>query len=139
MLAVLALLAAGLSACSPAASGSAAGGRADGAPSAATGARLYNDNCTACHQEDGHGIPGVYPNLADSPVVLGDPVALARWVVHGERPASLPAGRYPTLMPQFSWMTPDEAAAILTYMRSSFGNRGPAVSAAELRAALAER
>jgi mono/diheme cytochrome c family protein len=92
-----------------------------------TGARLYESNCIACHQEDAAGIPGVYPSLVGSPVVVGDPRALALWVVKGVRPAALPAGRYATQMPQFGWLKPDAAAALLTYVRASFGNHAPAV------------
>ena len=106
-----------------------AGGAADAQPD---GARLYAGNCIACHQQDGRGIPGVYPALAGSPVVAGDPVALAAWIVRGQRPATLPAGRYTTVMPQFVWLRPDAAAALLTYLRRSFGNQAAAVDAAAL-------
>src|SRR5437762_3134073 len=72
-----------------------------GPAAADTGARIYNGNCIACHQQDARGIPGVYPSLVGSPVVLGDPSALALWVVKGRRPSSMAAGRYPTTMMQF--------------------------------------
>ncbi len=100
------------------------------------GSSLYQANCIACHQPDGRGLPGVYPSLIGSPVVLGDPGALASWVVEGRRPAALPAGRYPTAMPQFGWMKPAAAAALLTYLRGSFGNAAPAVDAATVARAL---
>ncbi len=103
-----------------------------------TGARLYESNCIACHQQDAAGIPGVYPSLVESPVVIGDPKALTLWVVKGVRPAALPAGRYATLMPQFGWLKPDEAAALLTYVRSSFGNHAPAVDTETVARALDE-
>lgn len=96
------------------------------------GARLYAGNCIACHQQDGRGIPGVYPPLAGSPVVAGDPVVLAAWIVRGTRPATLPAGRYTTAMPQFAWLRAADAAALLTYLRGSFGNQAAAVDAAAL-------
>jgi len=122
-----------LAACSP----SAPSERADApASDAARGARLYDANCVACHQQSGRGVPGVYPSLAGSPVVLGDPEGLARWIVRGERPASWAAGRYPTVMPHFGWMKAADAAALATYLRSSFGNGAPPVTAASLQAAL---
>jgi mono/diheme cytochrome c family protein len=101
-----------------------------------TGARLYDANCIACHQPDARGIPGVYPSLAGSAVVLGDPNELVLWIVRGLRPQSMPAGRFSTAMPQFGWMKPDDAAALCTYLRSSFGNAAPGVDAATVASAL---
>ncbi|HTV94451.1 MAG TPA: cytochrome c [Steroidobacteraceae bacterium] len=111
---------------------------ASAAAPAALGAKLYDGNCVACHQHDARGIPGVYPSLAGSALVLGDPRAFARWVVEGERPASLPAGRYATVMPKFGWMKDSDVAALLTYLRSNFGNAAPAVDAATIGQALGD-
>jgi hypothetical protein len=78
----------------------------------------------------------VYPSLAGSPVVVGDPAELALWVIKGQRPASMPAGRYSTQMLQFGWMQPTDAAALFSYLRSSFGNSAPPVDAATVAKAL---
>jgi len=131
---VLAILLSGgaLAACSaktPAASN-------DGAASAEVGERIFNGNCVACHQQGGVGIPGVYPSLVASPVVLGDPAELARWVIRGQRPASMPAGRYSTQMLQFGWLKPADAASLFTYLRSHFGNSAEPVDAATVTKAL---
>jgi mono/diheme cytochrome c family protein len=100
-------------------------------PASSTGERIYDGSCAACHRADGQGIPGVYPSLAGSPVVAGDPEALAAWVIKGQRPATMPpAGRYPTKMLQFGWLKDQDAAALLTFVRSHFGNSAPAVDAA---------
>ena len=117
-----------LAACSPQ-SGSGASNAA-APPPADLGARLYNQNCVPCHREDGVGVPTVYPSLAGSAVVKGDPVQLAQWVLSGKRPPTLPAGRYSTQMLLFGWMKDADAAALLTYVRSHFGNDAPAVDAA---------
>jgi mono/diheme cytochrome c family protein len=109
---------------------------ASDAPPAALGARLYDVNCAACHQQDGRGIPGVYPTMAGSPLVLGDPKDLALWVLKGRRTASMPEGRYPTKMQAFDWMKPAAAAALFTYLRSSFDNAAPAVDASAVAKAL---
>jgi mono/diheme cytochrome c family protein len=126
---VLVVLLGGLVACAPAAPSA-------GAPGERTGADLFNGSCSACHQPNGEGIPGVYPSLAGSPVVLGDPRALLLWVARGERPATMPPGRYSTAMPAFGWLKPADAAALLTYLRSSFGNHAPPVDAASAAIAL---
>jgi mono/diheme cytochrome c family protein len=109
-------------------------GRAAGGPE--VGQRIYSGNCVPCHQESGVGIPGVYPSLAGSPVVLGDPAQLTLWVLKGQRPASMPAGRYSTQMLQFGWMKPADAAALFSYVRSSFGNSAPPIDAATVERAL---
>jgi mono/diheme cytochrome c family protein len=80
----------------------------------------------------------VYPSLAGSPVVLGDPKTFALWVIKAQRAASMPVGKYATAMPQFGWMKAADAAALLTYVRSNFGNAAPPVAAAELSAALGD-
>jgi mono/diheme cytochrome c family protein len=109
---------------------------AGGSPAAQLGGRIYDGNCVPCHQQTGAGIPGVYPTLVGSPVVLGDPGELARWVLKGQRPPAMPAGRYPTQMLQFGWMKPADAAALFTYLRSNFGNSAPPVDAAAVAKAL---
>jgi mono/diheme cytochrome c family protein len=81
-------------------------------------------------------MPNVYPSLAGSPVVLGDPKELALWVIKNQRPASMPAGRFPSVMPPFGWLKDADAAAVLSYVRSSFGNAAPAVDAATVASAL---
>ena len=102
------------------------------------GERIYSGNCVPCHQQNGAGIPGVYPSLAGSAVVTGDPVELVRWVMQGQRPHSMPAGRYSTQMLQFGWMKPADAAALFSYLRSNFGNSAAPVDAATVAKALGQ-
>jgi mono/diheme cytochrome c family protein len=100
------------------------------------GAQVYEGICMACHQRDGRGVANLYPSLAGSPVVNGDPAALLRWVMKGERPPSMPAGRSAAVMPPYGWLKDADAAALLTHVRSNFGNRSPAMSAADVARAL---
>jgi mono/diheme cytochrome c family protein len=120
-----------LAACSP----SNGEGAPIGAAGPSRGAMLFENNCVACHQQNARGIPGVYPSLAGSPVVLGDPQGFAGWVVEGRRAASMTPGRYTTSMPKFGWMKAADAAALLTYLRSNFGNSAPPVDAAAVAGA----
>jgi mono/diheme cytochrome c family protein len=100
------------------------------AAAADRGAALYAQNCVPCHRDNGEGLPKVFPSLSGSPAVVGDPIELAAWVLSQKRPASIPAGRYPTQMLLFGWMSDPDAAALLTYIRSHFGNSAPPVDAA---------
>jgi mono/diheme cytochrome c family protein len=125
---VLLGLAALLAACQQSNPGKGAGAAADSG--AERGAALYAQNCVPCHRENGEGVPKVFPSLSGSPAVLGDPLELAQWVLSQKRPASIPAGRYPTQMLLFGWMSDADAAALLTYIRSNFGNSAAPVDAA---------
>jgi mono/diheme cytochrome c family protein len=122
----------------PAATAAAAAASNAGPTAAEVGARIYSGNCVPCHQQTGMGIAGVYPSLAGSPVVLGDPAELALWVLKGQRPPTMPAGRYPTQMLQFGWMKPADAAALFSYLRSSFGNSAAPVDAAVVAKSLGQ-
>ena len=148
VLAIL-LLAAAIAACSakkkpgePQASAGASAATAAAATAsdaaAEVGARIYSGNCVPCHQQNGVGIPSVYPSLAGSSVVLGDPAQLARWVIKGQRLPSMSAGRYPTQMLQFGWMKPADAAALFSYLRSNFGNSAAPVDSAAVAKALGQ-
>jgi len=130
-LAVIALC--GLAACAPAPS---AGSAAASAAATSVGAQLFDTHCAACHQYNAQGVPGVYPSLTGSAVVRGDPAVLARWVILGQRPESMPAGRYPTAMLKFGWLKEADAAALFTYLRTQFGNGASAVDAATVTRAL---
>jgi mono/diheme cytochrome c family protein len=127
------MLACALTGCTPRSPSSPAAGA-----SAAAAERIYSGNCVPCHQQTGTGIPGVFPSLAGSPVVLGDPAQLSLWVLKGQRPASMQAGRYSTQMLQFGWMKPADAAALFTYLRSNFGNSAAPVDAAAVAKALGQ-
>lgn len=103
------------------------------------GARVYAVHCVACHQRNGRGLGETQPSLVGTPTVAGDPEALIRWTAFGERPPGLVRGRTLVLMPQFHWLSDDDLAAVLTYVRSEFGNDYPAITAAQVAAVRAAR
>jgi mono/diheme cytochrome c family protein len=88
------------------------------------GAALYADNCSGCHQTTGKGIPGAFPSLAGDPFVVGQPGPVAATVLNGR-------GGMPTFGKD---LADDEIAAILTFVRSSWGNHGAAMDAATVKA-----
>lgn len=92
------------------------------------GRRTYA-NCQACHQADGSGVPGNFPALAGSPWVAGDPAMLAGMVLHGLQGEWVSRGAtYNQVMPGWGHLSDEQIAAVLTYVRSSFGNQAPAVT-----------
>jgi hypothetical protein len=68
--------------------------------------------------------------LSGSAAVRGDPIELAQWILSQKRPATIPPGRYPTQMLLFGWMKDQDAAELLSYIRSNFGNSAPPVDSA---------
>ena len=103
-------------------------------PGASPGARLYAMNCQSCHGAEGQGVRGMQPPLAGTPVPVGDPDVLLGWVMYGQRPAVLPRGAYAGVMPQFSYLTDADLAALLTHVRSSFGNHAAPVLPSQVAA-----
>lgn len=101
------------------------------------GAQVFAANCQACHQASGKGLPGVFPPLANSNWVTGDPVVAANILLHGMTGKIEVAGTtYDGAMPPFGQqLNDDELAAVLTHIRSQWGNAAVAVSSAQIAAA----
>ncbi|MBV8665460.1 MAG: cytochrome c [Burkholderiaceae bacterium] len=88
------------------------------------GATLFRKRCSACHQPDGQGIPGAFPALAGNAFVQGDGDAVASVLLSGR------GG-----MPNFSGQLADrDIAAVLSFVRSSWGNQAPPLSAEQVAA-----
>ncbi len=85
-------------------------------------AKVFSENCAACHQEDGKGIEGAFPALAGDKFVLGDASAPIKVVLDGR------AGM-PTFKPD---LDDDHIAAALTHVRTSWGNKASLVTAADV-------
>jgi mono/diheme cytochrome c family protein len=106
------------------------------------GARVYN-NCMACHQADGKGLPGQFPPLAQSEWVNGSPSVLARILLHGlHEPIEVAGKTYDGVMPGWQRLADEQIAAVLTYIRGSFGNSAAAIDPAciaEAREATGQR
>lgn len=96
------------------------------------GERIYS-SCHACHQGDGRGSPGLAPPLAGSARVAGPPAALVRIVLHGlEGRYAFGEAEYAGTMPPVPLTEDREIAAVLTYVRRSFGNRADPVDPADV-------
>lgn len=98
-------------------------------------ARLYAINCSGCHGAAGQGVRGMQPPLAGTPVPNGGADVLLAWVMYGRRPAALPRGQYAGVMPQFAYLKDEDLAALLTWVRASFGNRAAPVTRSMVAAA----
>lgn len=102
----------------------------------ATGAGLYMQQCSNCHAPDGRGRGTLQPPLAGNPTVMEpDPSSIINILLNG-------AGRMVVAgVPDSYRMTPfrvlmrdDQIADVATYIRTSWGNDAPPVTATEVRA-----
>ncbi|WP_198084263.1 cytochrome c [Variovorax sp. E3] len=99
-----------------------------------SGAMVYLNNCNACHRSDGTGANKTFPALAGNSVVNAkDPTSLIRLVLAGATMPSTAKAPSPITMPDFGWrLTDADVASVLSFARSSWGNQGGAVTAAEV-------
>ena len=110
------------------------GGRGPSEP-AGLGAQVYATTCVTCHQRDGRGVPGAYPPLAGTPWVTGDEGRLVRLVLHGLRgPIDVDGVRYSNVMTAHGFLSDDQIAAVVTYVRSEFGNAAGPVTPEQVAA-----
>lgn len=95
-------------------------------------AELYIDNCAACHQDHGRGIPGAVPPLADNPAVTAaEPYNVITVALEGLKPG----GNYGA-MPSFAGrLSDDRLADLVNYVRTSWGNQGTANATPQMVAA----
>jgi mono/diheme cytochrome c family protein len=105
---------------------------------------VYSTTCAACHQATGEGVEGTYPPLAGSEIVNGDEAKVVRIVLHGlTGPVEVAGETYSGMMPPWGGVLKDpELAAVLTYVRSTWGNKGAPITpatVAAIRAATASR
>lgn len=114
----------------------------------ALGAKVFRENCAICHNDAGEGKPGIAPQLAASDWISTNGIArVVRLILDGGSgpitvsgiefnvPAAAMVGFRPTL-------NDEQIAAVMTYLRASWGNSGDPVKAAEvaaIRAATADR
>jgi len=106
--------------------------RAD--PSMPLGARLYLDNCAACHFVDGKGAAEIFPSLDGNALVNAEsPAGLIHVILHG---ADLPSTQTRPMrlrMQGFGWRLSDEdVAALASFVRQGWHNRAASVTAAQV-------
>jgi nitrite reductase (NO-forming) len=97
------------------------------------GRLLYNGTCSVCHQDDGSGMPGVFPPLAGSDYLMADKRRAIEIVLNGlTGPVTVSGEEFNSVMPPMSQLTDDGIANILTYVLNSWGNEDGTVSALEV-------
>jgi cytochrome c553 len=98
------------------------------------GAKIYGDRCAQCHGDKGEGMAGAYPALAGNRAVnLPVTANLVQVVLGGGFPPATAGNPRPFGMPPFANVLSDEdAAAVISYIRMSWGNRSGVVREVEV-------
>lgn len=78
------------------------------------GEKVFAANCVACHQANGKGVPGAFPALDGSKVVLGPSAAQVGVLLNG-RPG--------TAMASFRQLSDTDLASVITYTRNAWSNK----------------
>lgn len=104
---------------------------------AVNGATVYQTNCSSCHGADGAGSPGAFPPLAHNPFVTGAAGAVIHVVKNGlSGPVKIGTQTYNGQMPAWKGtLSNDQIAAVLTHIRTSWGNKATPVTSAQVAAA----
>ena len=100
----------------------------------APGKSVYTQYCLTCHMADGLGVDGMNPPLAKTDYVLGDKARLTNVLLNGLQGVEIGGEQYHGVMPAQASLTDAQIAAVLTYVRNSFGNKASAISAGEVKA-----
>ncbi|WP_050781624.1 cytochrome c [Burkholderia lata] len=123
------------------------GGEVDTAPPPATvaeetrrlaplGGKIYDAQCAICHAADGRGKPPHFPPLAgNQSIQMTSSVNPIRMVLNGGYAPGTRRNPMPYGMPPFAQLLSDEeVAAVVTFVRTTWGNHGKPVSAKDVNA-----
>lgn len=92
------------------------------------GQEIYTKYCMACHQASGSGVPGMYPTLQETDWVHGDKSRLIGLLLNGQQGEIKVNGQiFRGVMPPHQYLTDEQIADVLTFVRSNFGNNASAV------------
>lgn len=100
----------------------------------APGQLVYEQNCLTCHQANGSGVPNLNPPLRETDWVLGDKNRLINVLLKGLQGQEIEGDMYDNAMPAHNFLTDQQIADVLTYIRSNFGNKAASITADEVKA-----
>ncbi len=87
------------------------------------GAKVFKEQCSACHQPNGQGVAGNFPPLAGNPDLFLSRTFPAMVVLFGMEGKITTEGKtIASAMPSFGHLSDAEIAAAIGYVRSAWGN-----------------
>lgn len=100
----------------------------------ASGEKVYNANCVACHQSQGEGVEGVFPPLANSDYLMADKKRAIKQIINGSSGEMIVNGiTYNTVMPPQP-LNDEEIKDVMNFILNSWGNNGGEVTLEEVKA-----
>ncbi|WP_044210746.1 cytochrome c [Flammeovirga sp. OC4] len=94
------------------------------------GQGVYMVNCMHCHLEQGEGIEPQVPPLSGVEYLVKNKHQAIRQVLHGlEKPITINGVTYTGAMPEQGVLSDQETADVLNYIRNSWGNKAPIITA----------
>lgn len=99
----------------------------------ALGKKVFTQTCVICHQATGLGVPGQFPALVGTEWVLsqdwhGDN-HLVKQVLYGmQGPITVKGLPFNNAMAAWNQLSDQQIAAVLTYIRSEWGNNAPPIT-----------
>ena len=94
---------------------------------------VYQRFCCACHQSKGKGIQGMYPPLAGNTVLRGPDESLVRILLMGKSgQIEVNSVTYAGMMPPQSYLSDEQVANVLNYIRTGICNIPSTITADEV-------
>jgi len=103
------------------------------------GKAVYLQQCLACHQANGGGVPSMNAPLAGAKAVVGkDKAKLITIVLKGMKGVDIEDEPYNNTMAAHPELTDQQISDVLTYVRNTWNNKASAVTVAEVKAVRAK-
>ncbi len=100
------------------------------------GKKVFDDNCKVCHQENGEGVAGTFPPLANSDYMLADKMRAVKQAIYGSKePITVNGVEYPGKVMTVIELTDEQVRDVVNYILNSWGNNGGTVTLEDVKAA----
>jgi len=99
------------------------------------GKKVYDQYCMPCHMPDGSGVPRLNPPLIKTTYVIGEKKRFIEIVLKGfDEQVEIEGDYYTNVMAPHDFLTDEQVADVVTYVRNSFGNKASIATPAEVKA-----
>lgn len=99
----------------------------------AAGKKVFTEHCLSCHMADGAGVENMNPSLVGSSYVKGDAAKIIQVVLKGLAHQPVDGETYQNVMASHAFLSDKEISDVLSFVRSSWGNKASAISEKEVK------